>query len=113
MFGAQQQEWVILGVTQSGEIFDVPDWPDRLCGMLADHAQGRRVNYSDYLTPAHINGYPAVILLSKLAQDDPTTFDLITQFVHDNQLKTRSGRLGEASTPLPVTATERREYIRG
>lgn len=113
MFGAQQQEWVILGVTQTGEIFDVPDWPDRLCGMLADHAQGKRINYSDYLTPAHINGYPAVILLSKLAQDDPATFALITQFVQDNQLKTRSGRLGDPNAQPPVSVTERREYIRG
>jgi len=32
----EQIEWVILGVTETGEVFDVPSWPERLCGMLAD-----------------------------------------------------------------------------
>lgn len=113
MFATQQQEWVILGVTQSGEVFEVPDWPDRLCGMVANHAQGKRINYSDYLTPAHINGYPAVILKSQLAEVDPASYALVTQFVHDNQLKTRSGRVGEATAKVMVYGEERRNYARG
>ncbi|MEO8332714.1 MAG: DUF3579 domain-containing protein, partial [Gallionella sp.] len=28
-------EWVIHGVTDTGEVFNVPDWPERLCGLLA------------------------------------------------------------------------------
>ena len=113
MFTTQQQEWVILGVTQNGEVFEVPDWPDRLCGMVADHAHGSRINYSDYLTPAHINGHPAVILQSRLAEVDPASYALVTQFVHDNQLKTRSGRLGEVTSKVMVFGSERREYNKG
>lgn len=113
MFATQQQEWVILGVTQNGEVFDVPDWPDRLCGMVADHADGHRINYSDYLTPAHISGHPAVILKSRLAEVDPTSYALVTQFVQDNQLKTRSGRIGDVTAQVMVFGTERRDYARG
>jgi len=36
---AEQVEWVILGETEIGEIFDVPSWPERLCGMLADRGR--------------------------------------------------------------------------
>ena len=37
-----QNEWAILGLTNSGDVFDVPEWPERLCGMLADRAGDKR-----------------------------------------------------------------------
>jgi hypothetical protein len=39
---ALSNEWVILGVTVTGEVFDVPDWPERLCGMLATQLRDKR-----------------------------------------------------------------------
>jgi hypothetical protein len=71
MFGAQQQEWGILGVTQNGAIFDAPDWSAHLCGMVADQAQDKCINYTDYLTYAHINGHPAVVAWEKRPPNRP------------------------------------------
>ncbi len=109
----EQIEWVILGVTEAGEVFDVPGWPERLCGMLAEQGQDNRMSYSDYLRPAHINGRPAVIVKGCLVQDDPVSFDIVARFVTENQLKTRQGRTGRTTGNYPVFSRERREYIKG
>lgn len=109
----EQIEWVILGVTDAGEVFDVPGWPERLCGMLAGLGQDNRMSYSDYLQPAHISGHPAVIVKSCLAQDDPASFAIVARFVTENQLKTREGRTSRATADYPVLSQERRGYIRG
>lgn len=109
----EQIEWVILGVTETGEAFDVPSWPERLCGMLAEQGQDNRMSYSDYLRPAHINGRPAVIVKNRLAQDDPVSFFIVTRFVTENQLKTRPGRTGRTTGKHPVFRPERRDYVKG
>lgn len=109
----EPKEWVILGITEGGEIFDVPGWPERLCGMLAEQGQGSRVSYSEYLHPAHIGGLPAVVMLSALEQDDPASFAIVKQFVTENRLKTRSGRSGNSTGKYPALQQERRQYVRG
>ncbi len=109
----QLDELVILGVTETGDVFDIPDWIERLCGMLAVQLRDKRISYSDYLKPAHINGYPAVILLNSLAKDDAESFAVVTQFINDNKLETRPGRYNINSEELPVFQHERREYIKG
>ncbi|MFA6972301.1 MAG: DUF3579 domain-containing protein [Gallionella sp.] len=109
----EQLEWVILGVTEKDELFDVPGWPERLCGMLADQGQDNRMSYSSYLRPAHIRGRPVVIVESRLAQDDPASFAIVARFVAENQLKTRPGRSDRITGKYPAFQQERREYIKG
>jgi len=112
---SQQQEWVILGMTVDGKAFDVPDWTDRLCGMLAEQAGDNRLSYSDYLQPVVINGLPAVVMQTGLERADKQAFDSIKRFVAENQLKTRSGRTrrnGESTGPHPVLRSERRDLVR-
>lgn len=109
----EQIEWVILGVMETGEVFDVPAWPDRLCGMLAEQGPDNRMSYSNYLLPAHINGHPAVIVKNRLAQDDPVSFAIVTRFVTENQLKTRPGRTGRTTGKYPEFQLERRHYVKG
>lgn len=104
-------EFVILGMTTEGEPFNVPGWGDRLCGLIADQGQGNRVVYSNYLHPAVIGGLPAVIMSAGLAKDDPVAYQTIQQFVQENKLKVRSGRIGSVSGSYPAIQ-ERREYIR-
>jgi len=106
-------EWVILGVTVTGEIFDVPDWPERLCGMLATQLHDNRLRYSDYLRPAHINGLAAVVMSRKLEQDSPASFAIVKKFVVENQLDTRSDRTGESSGAYPVLQQKLRAFIKG
>lgn len=107
------KELVILGVTESGEILAVPNWPERLCGMLAKQGEDNRVHYSNYLRPAHINGIPAVVMQNSLEQEDRESFVAVQQFVAEHRLKTRSGRIGDATSKYPAVPQERREYIKG
>lgn len=109
----QPSELVILGVTVTGEVFDIPNWPERICGLLSLNMQGKRISYSDYLRPVHINGHPAVILSSSLAQDHPEFFAIVAQFVAENKLKTRTGRNSFRAETYPALEQERRVYIRG
>ncbi|HEU0189056.1 MAG TPA: DUF3579 domain-containing protein [Gallionella sp.] len=109
----QPSELVILGVTETGEVFDIPNWPERLCGLLSVNIQGKRIRYSDYLRPARINGCPAVILLSSMAQDNPEFFAIVAQFVAENKLKTRTGRTGLSTEAHLPFQHERRSYIKG
>lgn len=92
MFAPQQEEWVILGRTLDGEVFAIPDWADRLCGMLAAQSKDNRLSYSNYLHPARIDGLPAVVMRTSLVQADPQAFETIKRFVEENQLKSRPGR---------------------
>lgn len=106
------KEWVILGVTDTGEIFDVPDWPERLCGMLSTRLQNKRVSYSDYLQPAHIDGFTAVVMSRRLEQDNPASFAIVKKFVAENQLHTRFGRTNSSTGDYPALQQKLREYIK-
>lgn len=106
-------EWVILGVSDTGEVFDVPDWPERLCGLLATRLQDKRLRYSDYLRPAHINGLTAVVMSQRLEQDNPASFAIVKQFVADNRLNTRSDGTGDSIGAYPVLQQKLRTYIKG
>lgn len=105
-------EWVILGVTDTGEVFDLPDWPERLCGMLATRLQDKRVRYSDYLHPAHINGLTAVVMSRRLEQDNPASFAIVKKFIAENQLHTRFGRTNSSTGDYPALQQKLREYIK-
>lgn len=110
----EQKEWVILGETESGELFDVPNWPELLCGMLADQAKDNRLSYSDYLKPVHINGFPSVVMLNSLANDDPVSYSTVKKFVADNRLKNRPGRAARNTGEYTASHPERRhDYIKG
>lgn len=108
------KEWVILGVTEAAEAFDAPNWPELLCGMMASQTQDQHYIYSDYLKPAHISGYPAVVVLNRLEQDDPAAYSIIKKFVTENRLKTRAGRGAHRNTDTPVAihAERRQQYIK-
>jgi len=112
MFAPQQEEWVILGRTLDGDVFAIPDWADRLCGMLAAQAKDNRLSYSDYLHPLRIDGLPAVVMRTSLAKDDPQSFDTVKRFVEENQLQTRPGRTmrnAETTGRYRVLHAERRD----
>ncbi|HCJ50278.1 MAG: hypothetical protein COS43_03240 [Gallionellales bacterium CG03_land_8_20_14_0_80_55_15] len=108
----KQEEWVILGVTVEGEVFDYPGWSDRLCGMLSQQSGSNRLSYSDYLHPVHIDGLPAVVLDVKLEQIDAESYQLVRKFAEDNNLKVRTGRTAQqlaATIKHPKFGTERRD----
>jgi hypothetical protein len=107
-----QEEWVILGVTVDGTVFEYPDWAERLCGMLLQQSDSNRLSYSDYLHPTRIDGLPAVVLDAKLEQADAEAYRLVRKFAEENNLKIRSGRTAAqlaATAKHPVLGIERRD----
>lgn len=107
-----QNEWVILGITLEGEAFTYPNWPERLCGMLAMQSDSNRLSYSDYLLPTHIDGLPAVVLNAELEKVDPEAYKLVRQFAEENRLKVRSGRNSDpaaAAAKHPALNVDRRD----
>lgn len=106
----KQKEWVLLGITQDGQIFSYPDWTEQLCGMLAEKSDHNRLSYSDYLHPVYIDGLPAVVLEAKLEEVDLESFKIVSKFAMENQLKVRSGRAAASMTAThPVLGVERRD----
>lgn len=109
---SSQEEWVILGITVEGEVFEYPDWAERLCGMLLQQSDSGRLGYSDYLNPTRIDGLPAVVMDVRLEQADPESYRLVRKFTEENNLKIRSGRTAAqlaATAKHPVLGIERRD----
>ncbi len=106
----KQEEWVILGITLDGQVFNCEDWTDRLCGMLAERNDSNRVSYSDYLHPVYIDNLPAVVLEAVLEEVDPDSFRIVRKFALENNLKVRSGRSSSAGKH-PALGVERRDPV--
>lgn len=103
-------EWVTLGITVEGEVFDYPDWVERLCGMLVAQSGSNRLSHSDYLYPTQIDGLPAVVLNADLEQVDAAAYNLVRQFARENNLKVRSGRASASeSGKHPALNIDRRD----
>lgn len=106
-----QKEWVILGVTEFGEVFDVPGWAERLCDLALTEGSMPLNEGRELLRPLHIDGLQAVLVQTSLQQCSPLIFKRVCEFVKDNHLKTRAGRTSCASSDW--ADGERRKYERG
>lgn len=105
----KQEEWVLLGITQDGRVFDCEDWAEQLCGRLAEKTEGNRLSYSDYLHPVYIDNLPAVVLEAELETVDADSFAIVRKFAQDNSLKVRSGRSKAHDAGHPKLGVERRD----
>jgi len=104
-------EFLILGVTTDGEVFQPTSWAAGLCNMLATVGSDGRSNSSLYARPIMVEGVAAIVVRSSLKKVDPAAFETITHFVADNHLKIRAGRGSmdaEGTGPHPVYGAERR-----
>jgi hypothetical protein len=105
-------ELVIQGITVDGNLFQEPEWPGKLCDMLATIGDDGRKVYSAYVQPVVVDGVAAVVVLIALEKVDPDAFNLVKQFVAQNKLMVRSGRGSrdaEATGVHPVIGMERRK----
>ncbi len=108
-------EFVIQGITESGELFQQPDWAENLCNMMGTSGSDGRMVYSAYARPVMVDGVPCVVIRVSLQKVDPKAFEMVKQFVTENRLKVRSGRGSrdaEESGPHPVLGVERRDKQR-
>lgn len=100
-------EIVIQGVTESGRTFRPSDWSERLCGMMSVFSEDRHLSYSPYLKPVVTGGLTCVVVDRKLESLDPAAFQFLMDFARDNELRTRTGRSGEAKGVVPRESERR------
>jgi uncharacterized protein DUF3579 len=91
-FSPECQEIVILGVTQSGDVFRPSDWAERLCGVVSHFSGDQRLCYSPYATPIVADGIKCVVIDARLRTSRPDAFEFLIGFARDNDLLLRNGR---------------------
>ena len=88
-------ELVIQGLTAEGRPFRPSDWAERLCGIMAAFGNDRRMEYSPYVHPVTSGGVRCVVVDLRLEELEPMAFRFLLGFAHDNELRTRQGRVAE------------------
>ena len=86
-------EFVIEGVTATGQPFRPSDWAERLCGIMAAFGGDHRMQYSPYVYPVTARGVRAVVVDLRLESIEPMAFRFLVGFAEDNELRTRRARL--------------------
>jgi hypothetical protein len=92
------QDFVIVGVTQSGKKFRPSDWADRLSGIMAiyspDSGVGRSpylrrgfIPYSPYVRPGFFEGEKCVFVDAHIHDLEPMAYSFLVSFAKDNALK--------------------------
>ena len=88
-------EFVIQGLTLDGKPFRPSDWAERLCGVMAAFGGDHRMQYSPYVHPVTARGIRAVVVDLRLENLEPMAYRFLLGFAHDNELRTRRGRVAE------------------
>ena len=105
-------EFVVQGITVEGDVFQPPDWAERLCDLLSRTGADGRKAYPSYARPMMIGGVNSLVVRTSLQKDNAQAFELIKRFIAENRLAVRSGRGSrdaENTGPLPVIGRERRD----
>lgn len=105
-------EFVIQGITESGELFQQVDWAVNLCNMLGTTGSDGRMIYSSYARPVMVDGIACVVIRVSLQLVDAKAFEMVKQYVAEHRLKVRSGRGSrdaEETGAHPVLGVERRD----
>ena len=88
-------ELVIIGTTRDGKPFGPSDWAERLCAVLASYGGDERARSSPFVHPITANGVRCVVVDARLEQVEPRAYRFLVNFVKDNELQMRDGRLAE------------------
>ena len=106
-------EFVVQGITVEGDVFQPPDWAERLCVTLPGAGGGKAC--SGFVRPMMIGGVNCLVVRTALQKDNARAFELIKRFIAENRLVVRSGRGSrdaESTGPRPVIGKERRDPSR-
>jgi len=88
----ETNEFVIIGLTVSGERFRPSDWAERLCGVMSQFGADQRMRYSPYVQPLTIGGVKCVVVDARLQEVEPLGYQFLRGFARDNELQVRPGR---------------------
>lgn len=82
-------EFVIVGITVDGRAFRPGDWAQRLCRVMAAFGG------SPFAYPITANSVPCVVVDARLESIEPMAYRFLVNFVKDNGLQVRDGRMAE------------------
>ncbi|MEW6164817.1 MAG: DUF3579 domain-containing protein [Pseudomonadota bacterium] len=81
------ENFVIIGVTQSGRKFRPSDWAERLCGVMSAFGSERRMTYSPYVQPGNLHSEKCVFVDGRIHDVEPMAYIFLVNFARDNELK--------------------------
>jgi len=97
------RQFVIYGVTLSGQRFRPSDWAERLAGVMSRFRPagscGGPLSYSPYVVPMVVDGIRCVVVDHRLRQLEPLAWNFVEAFAHDNDLKTSERDVPERTRP--------------
>ena len=105
-------EFVVQGITAEGEVFQPPDWAERLCDKLVQAGTDGCKAYPSYVRPVLSGGIRSLVVRASLQKDNAQAFGLIKQFIAEYHLMVRSGRGSrdaESTLSQPPFGKERRD----
>ena len=86
------QQFIIYGVTESGQRFRPSDWAERLAGVMSQFRPpgmpANRLTYSPYVLPTYIDGVRCVVVDPRLRDLEPLAWNFVVDFARSNKLKT-------------------------
>jgi hypothetical protein len=86
------QQFIIYGVTESGQRFRPSDWAERLAGVMSQFRPpgmpANRLTYSPYVLPTYIEGVRCVVVDPRLRELEPLAWNFVVDFARSNKLKT-------------------------
>ncbi len=88
----KSNEVIILGVTQSGQIFRPSDWAERLAGVMSSIRPGGAIpgdhlSYSPWCVPNTLNGQKCVVVNTDIREANVMAWDFLMGFAKDNNLQ--------------------------
>src|SRR5687768_5377662 len=92
---AEIVEFVIVGTTLDGKPFRPSDLSERLCGVMSAFGGDHRMQYSPFVHPVSANGVRCVVVDARLEQIEPMAYRFLVNFVKDNELQVRDGRVAQ------------------
>lgn len=86
------QQFIIHGLTQSGQRFRPSDWAERLAGVMSQFrpagSVGGYLTYSPYVVPMVIDDIRCVVVDHRLRELQPLAWNFMVDFAKDNKLQT-------------------------
>ena len=100
---ADNENWVIRGVTDDGRKLRPSDWIERLSSTLASFGVDQRLQYSKAVAPCTIDGEKCLVVARNLQEMNPVAYDFVMGFAESNQLSIREDkRLGDRALTAAI-----------
>ncbi len=103
----QVEQFIIHGLTNTGQRFRPSDWAERLAGVMSQFrpagSGSSPFSYSPYVVPVNVDGVRCVVVDKRLRELEPLAWKFVCGFAADNNLKT-SERVVSAVAPPKVPA---------